>query len=367
MRANVARHLELDRILLGSVLALLTLGVVMVFSASAVYAREQLGNPYALLGRQLLWLVLGLAAMFGVVNLDYRRLHQPVAIFTAIFIVLALLVAVLFLDPSRHTHRWIRWGPLSVQPSELAKVVLILFLAYFLDRRRRAVNDPIGTLLPAAAIVTIFVCLVVVEPDLGTAAALALVAGSIFFVAGVGWRYLAYLGLLALPVVYLLIVRVPYRLERIRAFLNPAADPRGAGFQMLQSLLAVGSGGVTGVGLMDGKQKLFYLPEAHTDFIFAVVGEELGLVGAALVVVLFGILCWRGLRVAMHAPDNFARLLATGITAMVTWQALINLSVVLGLLPTKGIPLPFISYGGTSLLVMLLATGLLLNLSQFVD
>ncbi|MFQ5926752.1 MAG: FtsW/RodA/SpoVE family cell cycle protein, partial [Terriglobia bacterium] len=193
------------------------------------------------------------------------------------------------------------------------------------------------------------------------------IAASIFFIAGVQWRYLAYLVLLALPAGYLFIVRVPYRLERIRAFLDPAADPRGGGFQMLQSLLAVGSGGVTGVGLMDGKQKLFYLPEAHTDFIFAVIGEELGLLGAGLVVILFGVFCWRGLRVALGAPDNFARLLATGVTAMVTWQALINLSVVLGLLPTKGIPLPFISYGGTSLLVMLLASGLLLNVSQFVD
>ncbi|MFQ5816341.1 MAG: putative lipid II flippase FtsW [Terriglobia bacterium] len=363
----MAKHLELDRILLGTVLALLTLGVVMVFSASAVYAREQLGNPYLLLWRQLLWLGLGLGAMFAVVNVDYQRLRQPLAIFTAIFIVIVLLVAVLFLDPAHQTHRWIRWGPLSLQPSELAKLVLILFLAYFLHRRRRAVNDSTGTLLPAAAIVAIFVGLVIVEPDLGTAASLALIAASMFFIAGVEWRYFAYLAVLALPAAYWLIVRVPYRLERIRAFLDPAADPQGGGFQILQSLLAVGSGGVTGVGLMDGKQKLFYLPEAHTDFIFAVIGEELGLVGAGLVVVLFGIFCWRGLRVAMGAPDNFSRLLATGVTAMVTWQALINVSVVLGLLPTKGIPLPFISYGGTSLLVMLLATGLLLNVSQFVD
>lgn len=363
----MARRLEIDHILFGTVLALLTLGVVMVFSASAVFARENLGSPYALLWRQLLWLALGLGALFGVVSLDYRRLRQPVAIFTAIFIVMALLVAVLFLDPSRHTHRWIRWGPLSVQPSELAKLVLILFLAYFLDRRRRVVNDAIGTLLPGAGIVAVFVGLVLVEPDLGTAASLALIAGAMFFVAGLEWRYFGGLVLLALPALYLLVVCVPYRLERVRAFLDPTADPRGAGFQMLQSLLAVGSGGVTGVGLMDGKQKLFYLPEAHTDFIFAVLAEELGLLGAAVLVVLFGLFCWRGLRVALAAPDNFARLLATGVTAMVIGQALINLSVVLGLLPTKGIPLPFISYGGTSLLVMLLGTGLLLNLSQFVD
>jgi len=363
----VAKRLEPDRVLFTTVLTLLTLGVVMLFSASAVYAREQLGSPYALLWRQLLWLGLGVAAMLAVLNLDYRRLRQPVAIFTAIFIVLALLVAVLFLDPARHAHRWLRWGALSLQPSELAKLVMILFLAYFLDRRRRAVNDVPSTLLPAAVLVAIFVGLVLFEPDLGTAVLLVLITGSIFFIAGVHLRYLAYLALLVLPVGYLLIVQVPYRIARIRAFLAPTTDPQGSGFQMLQSLIAVGSGGVTGVGLMDGKQKLFYLPEAHADFIFAVIGEELGLLGAAAVVVLFGIVCWRGLRVVACAPDSFARLLATGVTAMITWQALINLSVVLGLLPTKGIPLPFISYGGTSLLVTLLGTGLLLNVSQYVD
>ncbi len=363
----MAKRLELDRVLLGTLLALLTLGIVMVFSASAIYAREHLGSPTALLWRQLAWLAVGGAALVGVMNLDYRRLRQPVAIFTAIFVVVALLVAVLFLDASRQTHRWIRWGALSLQPSELAKPVLILFLAYFLDRRRRAVNDPYGTLLPALGIVSVFVGLVLIEPDFGTAASLALIAGSMFFIAGLQWRYFAYLALATLPAAYLLIVRVPYRLERIRAFLDPSTDPRGSGFQMLQSLLAVGSGGVTGVGLMDGKQKLFYLPEAHTDFVFAVVGEELGLLGAGLVVVLFGMFCWRGLRIAAQAPDNFARLLAIGVTTMVIGQALINTSVVLGLLPTKGIPLPFISYGGTSLLVMMLGTGLLLNLSQFVD
>jgi len=245
-------------------------------------------------------------------------------------------------------------------------LVMILFFAYFLDRRR-AVNDVPSTLLPAAVLVAIFVGLVLFEPDLGTAVLLVLITGSIFFIAGVHLRYLAYLALLVLPVGYLLIVQVPYRIARIRAFLEPTTDPQGSGFQMLQSLIAVGSGGVTGVGLMDGKQKLFYLPEAHADFIFAVIGEELGLLGAAAVVVLFGIFCWRGLRVVARAPDSFARLLATGVTAMITWQALINLSVVLGLLPTKGIPLPFISYGGTSLLVTLLGTGLLLNVSQYVD
>ncbi|MDA2914010.1 putative lipid II flippase FtsW [Acidobacteriia bacterium AH_259_A11_L15] len=363
----MAKRYQHDRWLLGVTMALLVLGVVMVFSASAVYADEVFGRPLMFLARQVLWLTLGVTGLFLMMRLDYRRLGQPDLVFTAVFVVLVLLVAVLFLDPVRNSHRWIRWGPMSVQPSELAKLVLILFLAYFLERRRHAVNDVPGTLIPAAAISTVFVALVVIEPDLGTAVVLGLIAGAMFFAAGMRIRYLLYLGLAALPVAYFLIVRVPYRLARVRAFLDPGSDPQGSGFQMIQSLLAVGSGGVTGVGLMEGRQKLFYLPEAHTDFIFAVVGEELGLIGAATVVILFGVFLLRGLKIATTAPDGLARLLTVGVTTMVVGQALINLSVVLGLLPTKGIPLPFISYGGSDLLVMLLGVGLLLNVSQYTD
>lgn len=363
----MAKRYRPDRVLFGVTLALLVLGIVMVFSASAVYADELFGHPAMFLLRQSVWVALGLVGLFAVMQLDYRRLCHPTLVFTAVCVVVVLLVAVLFLDTSRSTHRWIRWGPLSVQPSELAKLALILFLAYFLERRRHAVNDVTGTLLPAAGITAVLVGLVVVEPDLGTAAVLGLIAGTMFFAAGMRVRYLLYLLLGAAPTVYLLIVRVPYRLARIRAFLDPYADPQGTGFQTIQSLLAVGSGGITGVGLMAGKQKLFYLPEAHTDFIFAVIGEELGLIGAAAAVILFGLFCWRGLRIGARAPDGLARQLAVGTTVMVVGQALINLSVVLGLLPTKGISLPFISYGGSGLLVMLLGVGVLLNISQYVD
>ena len=363
----MAKRYGHDKILFGVTLALLLVGVVMVFSASAVYATELYHQPAMFLLRQLLWLGLGLGGLFLMMHTHYRRLARPDLIFTALFLVVVLLVGVLFLDPSRSTHRWLRWGPLSLQPSELAKLVLILFLGYFLERRRRAVNDVPGTLLPAALITAVLIGLVLIEPDLGTAAVLGLVAGTMFFAAGMRLRYLAYLALAAAPAAYLLIVRVPYRLARVRAFLDPASDPQGTGFQMIQSLLAVGSGGITGVGLMDGKQKLFYLPEAHTDFIFAVVGEELGLLGAAAVAALFGVFLLRGLRIADGAPDGLGRLLAVGVTTMVVGQALINLSVVLGLLPTKGIPLPFISYGGSDLLVMLLGVGLLLNISQYAD
>jgi cell division protein FtsW len=228
-------------------------------------------------------------------------------------------------------------------------------------------EDFLQTILPAAGPVLILVGLILLQPDLGTSVDIVLVATAILFVAGLSWKWIAVGAAAALPMLYLLITHVSYRQARLMAFLNPDADPLGAGFQLLQSLIAVGSGGFTGVGLMESKQKLFYLPEAHTDFIFAVISEELGFIGAIVVIVLFGIYGWRGLRAAFAAPDGFGRLLALGITAMVLSQTLINFAVVLGMVPTKGIPLPFVSYGGSSLLVMLLATGVLLNISQQAD
>lgn len=373
------RALQTDRWLFLSTLALCMIGVVMVFSASAVTARETYGSAYTFILRQILWLGLGLAGMFWLMNVDYRRLRQPGVIFTGLAVVLVLLVGVFFLDKSHSTHRWIRIGPASLQPSELAKLAVIFYLAWFLEMRRRVsgknriaaaqahVNDLQRTLLPALGPVLLFVGLVVLEPDLGTAAQIFLIALGVLFVAGLHGSYLFYAALVALPLFYLMIVRVPYRNDRLLAFLNPGADPQGSGFQLLQSLIAVGSGGFTGVGLMESKQKLFYLPEAHTDFIYAVLCEELGYLGGVAVLVLFGIYAWRGLRAAWAAPDDFGRLTALGITLMVVSQALINLGVVLGMMPTKGIPLPFVSYGGSSLLVMLLATGVLLNISQHAE
>jgi cell division protein FtsW len=248
---------------------------------------------------------------------------------------------------------------------------LIFFLAWFLEIRRAprgfGVNDPVRTLLPALGTILLMVALILAEPDMGTACMILLIAAAMLFVSGLSMRYIVGAVLAAIPAVYLLIARTPYRLERFKAFLSPSSDPQGHGFQLLQSLIAIGSGGFTGVGLMEGRQKLFFLPEAHTDFIFAVICEELGFIGAVIVLTLFAVYGWRGFVAAMKAPDEFGRLLALGITAMVVGQALINLSVVLGLMPTKGIPLPFISYGGSSLIGMLLATGVLLNISQHAD
>jgi cell division protein FtsW len=366
------RTLQIDRKLLWATLALCLLGAVMVFSASAVVTRELGGSGYSFFVRQLICMVLGVAGMFALMNFDYRKLRQPRVIFIALGAVLLLLVCVLFLDRSHATHRWFRLGPASFQPSEFAKIAVILYLAWFLELRKpgqlRAasfdINDVMHSLLPALAPVLVMAGLILLEPDMGTACMLLLIALVLLFVAGLSLRYLGGSVVAALPVIYLLIVRVPYRYHRLMAFRHPEADSQGYGFQLLQSLIAVGSGGLTGVGLMESKQKLFYLPEPSTDFIYAVLAEELGFIGAIAVVALFAFWGWRAFRAAIQAPDAFGRYLGLGITTMVVGQALINLSVVLGLMPTKGIPLPFISYGGSSLLVMLLATGVLLNISQ---
>jgi cell division protein FtsW len=365
------RRLENDRWLFGVTLVLCLLGAVMIYSASAVTADQQYGRSYIFLLRQAAWLLLGLLGMFALMRTDYRRLREPAVVYPTVFLVLLMLVGAFFLDKSHATHRWIKFGPVNIQPSELAKLAVVLYLAWFLDLKRRGASsmefrkeDFLHTILPVAGPILVCVVLILLEPDLGTSVDIVLVTAAILFVAGLSWKWLVTGVAAGLPILYLLITHVSYRQARLMAFLDPGSDPQGSGFQLLQSLIAVGSGGFTGVGLMESKQKLFYLPEAHTDFIFAVICEELGFVGALIVIALFVVYGWRGLRAAFGAPDGFGRLLALGITAMVLCQALINFAVVLGMVPTKGIPLPFVSYGGSSLLVMLLATGVLLNISQ---
>src|SRR5271165_5423317 len=329
-------------------------------------------SPAAL--RQAIWLVAGLMGMFALMKLDYHRLREPAVVYTALCVVLLMLVGTFFLDKSHATHRWIRYGPVGIQPSELAKLSAILYLAWFLDLRRRSVTslefskeDLVQTILPAVAPILVCVALIVMQPDLGTSVDIVLIMTAILFVAGLSWKWLMVGTAAALPMLFVLITHVSYRQARVMAFLHPESDPQGAGFQLLQSLIAVGSGGFTGVGLMESKQKLFYLPEAHTDFIYAVICEELGFIGGAIVLSLFVIYGWRGIRSAVKTTDDFGRLAALGITVMILSQAMINLGVVLGMMPTKGIPLPFISSGGSSLLVMLLATGVLLNISRQAD
>jgi cell division protein FtsW len=278
-----------------------------------------------------------------------------------------LLLAVFFLDRHANTHRWIRLAGFSLQPSELAKPAIILFLAYFLEKRYKNIADWRHTLLPVVVPTLIFTLLIVAEPDLGTAMAVCAITAAVLFTAGMELKYFGYAALASTLPLYILIFRTAWRARRITAFLNPDADPRGAGFHMIQSLIAVGTGGIFGQGLMEGKAKLFYLPEPQTDFIFAVIAEEWGLIGSLVIVALFALFCYRGLRTAMLTRDYFARFLAVGITAMVGVQAFFNISVVLGLLPTKGIPLPLISYGGSSLFITLASVGVLLNITQQTD
>jgi len=367
----VVRQRETDKWLFGVTLALCLLGAVMIFSASAVTAKEQYGHSYYFVLRQAMWLIGGLVGMFALMKLDYHKLREPAVVYTVICAVLVMLVLALFMSKSHATHRWIRFGPVGIQPSELAKLAAILYLAWFLDLRRRAgtrldfrTDDLMQTILPAVAPVLVCVALILLQPDLGTSVDIVLIMTAMLFVAGLSWKWLGVGAAVAAPALFVLIAFVSYRAVRVMSFLHPESDPQGAGFQLMQSLIAVGSGGFSGVGLMESKQKLFFLPEAQTDFIYAVICEELGFIGAVAVIALFAVYGFRGIRAAFNAPDGFGRMLALGVTAMVIFQSLINFAVVLGMMPTKGIPLPFVSYGGSSLLVMLLATGVLLNVAH---
>lgn len=363
----MAKRVSVDRWLFTVTLLLIFIGLIMVFSASAVMAKERYGSGYFFLLRQLGWASGGLLLMTIAMKLDYRRYKHPAVVFSLLGVTTLMLIAVFFVDRAHHTHRWIHWGPLSFQPSEMAKPAIILFLAFFLESRTKSMDQWRNTVLPAVLPTLVFIGLIVFQPDLGTAIACAAITGCVLFVAGLQMRYLGYAILASLLPLYFLIFHVAYRRARILAFLDPYSDPQGRGFHIIQSLIAVSTGGITGVGLMEGKQKLFYLPEPHTDFIFAVTAEELGLVGSVVIVALFAIFLWRGIRTALRTQDTFGRFLAIGMTSMIVVQAFINISVVLGLMPTKGIPLPFVSYGGSSLFFALACVGVLLNISKHAE
>ena len=360
----MARKLKSDKLLFTATLLLVCTSVVMVYSASAVVAMDKNNDPYLFLFKQGTWALLGLMLVQFVMRIDYRNYRQPVVIWTGLAVVGILLVAVLFGRPIKGATRWLNVGGLGIQPSELAKIVLIIFIAALLERRMERIDEPSHALLPIGLVLGGMVALILPEPDLGTAVSLIVIAAVMVFAAGINYRYVAGLALAAVPAFYLLVWTADYRRKRILAFLDPWADPLGDGFQMIQSMIAVGTGGVFGRGLMGGVQKLHYLPEPHNDFIFSVISEELGLIGATVVLVCFCVIAWRGLRASLRAPDRFGAFLALGLTTMVAFQAFFNVSVVLGLLPTKGIPLPFVSYGGSSLLINLVGLGILLNVSQ---
>jgi cell division protein FtsW len=312
----------------------------------------------------MIWAAMGIALMSIVMRIDYRTYKNDKLIWALLGIVTVLLVVVLFMRPINNARRWVGIGGFGIQPSELAKLVAIMFTALTLERRQHRINELTYSLLPIGMIVGGLVGLIMLEPDFGTSVSLLAVIGAMVFAAGLSYRYLAGSFLLALPAMYVIVMQADYRRRRLMTFMDPWADPLGDGFQIIQSLIAVGTGGVFGKGLMQGVQKLFYLPEPFTDFIFSVISEETGLLGASMVVLCFCVIAWRGLRTAMRAPDGFGAFLALGITMMLVLQAFFNISVVLGLVPTKGIPLPLVSNGGSSMLINLLGIGVLLNISQ---
>ncbi|HWJ56786.1 MAG TPA: putative lipid II flippase FtsW [Vicinamibacterales bacterium] len=361
----MARKLKSDKLLFTATLALVCASLVMVYSASAVIGMEQYHQrPAYFLFKQVTFALAGLAVMPILMKIDYRHYRQPVVIWSSLGLLGLALVAVLFGPRINGARRWLALPGLGVQPSEFAKLVVIVYVAAILERRMDRINDLLYSLLPVGIAIGLIVGLIMLEPDLGTALSIILIVATMVFAAGINYRYIAGLALVALPAATIVLLSADYRRRRMMVFLDPWQDPLGDGFQVIQSLIAVGTGGMFGRGLMNGVQKLFYLPYPHTDFIYSVIGEELGLAGATVVLACFCVVAWRGLRTAMRAPDKFGAFLALGITAMITVQAFFNISVTLGLLPTKGIPLPFVSFGGSSLLVSLIGMGVLLNVSQ---
>jgi cell division protein FtsW len=360
----VARKLKADRVLFGAALVLVCTSIVMVYSASALVALERFQQPYLFVTRQAMWTVLGLAVLWIAMQVDYRTYRSDAFVWALVGLVGLTLIGVLFSAPVNGTRRWFGVGGLGIQPSELAKLSCVFFTALILERRMHRIDELSYSLVPIAVVMVPMVGLILLQPDFGTAMSLVLIVAVMIFAAGLHYRYLVGAALVTLPVIYLVLVSAPYRRRRLLAFWDPWADPLGDGFQIIQSLIAVGTGGITGRGLMAGVQKLFYLPEPHTDFIYAVIGEELGLLGSTATLVCFCLIAWRGLRITARAQDMFGAFIALGITTMLVVQAFVNMSVVIGLLPTKGIPLPLVSAGGSSLVISLLALGVLLNISQ---
>jgi cell division protein FtsW len=363
----MSRKLTYDTYLFGSALLIVVIGLVMIYSASAIITTQKVGssNPYYFITRQGVALVVGSAVMVALMHVDMSRLRQPKMIYAMMGALFLALIVALFQPTINGTHRWIVLvHRFQLQPSELAKPVLVLFLADYLARKEEKINELTTTLLPLACVLAAFAALILVEPDFGTASTILLVAAGMIFAAGIRWSRVAIFASMLIPAGAMLALGAAYRRDRLFTFLNPEADPLGKGFQALQSLIALGTGGFGGLGIGNGRQKLFFLPEPHTDFIFSIIGEELGFVGAFALVALFAFLVWRGFRVTQYSRLRFDFYAALGFTLMIGIQSLINVSVALCLLPTKGLPLPLVSYGGSSLVTSLIAVGLLLNLSQ---
>jgi cell division protein FtsW len=353
----------LDLVLLSAVLALVAIGSVEIYSSSAVYAVQRFGSSTHFLVRQGIYVALGLTAMLVAVEIDYRRYRRWT--YTILFGAVALLGLVLLAGVRINAAtRWFHLGPLSFQPVEVAKLALLLYLASSLARKQEKVRTFTVGFMPHLAVLGVMMMLLLKQPDLGSCIVLGATTLLMLFIAGAKLSYILLAVLAAAPLVYHNVVSTEWRLRRILAYLDPWTYRRDTGYQITESLISIGSGGMTGLGLGDGKGKLFYLPEAHSDFILSSIGEELGFVGLGAVLALFIVVLWRGVRAALGARDAFGAYLAAGLTVMFAIQAAINAGVVLGALPAKGLTLPFVSYGGTSLIVSMFFVGLLLNIAK---
>lgn len=345
---------------------ILGIGIVMVYTSSTAVAQADFGNPYYFLQRQAMWVVLGFASMWGFANISPWVWQKHSRTLLLIAIVLLILVVIPGIGIYRlGARRWLGAGPLTFQPSEAAKFAFIMWLANYLAKNPREVTDFFKGLMPALMVLGLLFALIMLEPDLGTSLTLAGTGALMLFAAGAQLGHLGLLGVVGAAGVFALAKIDAERWSRITTFLNPWADPTDSGYQIIQALLAFGSGGLFGVGLGASRQKYFYLPERHTDMIYAVLGEELGFIGAVLVLLLFFAFAWRGYRIAIQAPDRFTSLLAAGVTSLITLQAAMNIAVVTASIPSTGIPLPFLSYGGTSLLITLSGVGILLGVSRY--
>ncbi|MEE2776594.1 MAG: putative lipid II flippase FtsW [Acidobacteriota bacterium] len=361
----MAKKLVFDKPLFFTITVLLLLGIVMVYSASVFNVdptRQSALSNHPFL-KQIAAAILGLVAMVVAMQLDFRRLQRPAVLYTIVGGVVGLLILALLSPEVNSTNRWIFVGGVSIQPSELAKIAVVLFVAYHIARKDEEVNEP-SMLVPVALGTSFFVVLILLQPDFGTAGIILATAGIMLFLAGLSWRFIALSVVVALPALWFLVISVPYRRARLFSFLEPELDPLGGGYQVVQSMIAVGSGGPWGLGLGQSVQKLHFLPFAESDFIYGVLAEELGLIGAVGVVLLFAVFFWRGMRAGHKVREPFAKYMAWGLCTSIVLQAFINISVAVSLLPTTGTPLPLISYGGSSLVSTLLACGLVLNVSQ---
>jgi cell division protein FtsW len=359
----MARNIRIS--LFTTAVILLSIGIVMIYSVSSIYAWERYKDGLFFLKRHLVFIAIGIVLTFLVMLLDYRRLRK----YSKPFLLVSFFLLVLVLVPGigrevSGARRWFRFKFISFQPSELANMAVIIYVADFITRKGQLIKSFLRGFLPPVCVLGFAALLIIMQPDLGTTLALGLVVFIMLFVAGTKIPYLISIFLVSLPALYFLIFSVPYRRARILSFLNPWLDPKGSGFQIIQSQVALGSGGLFGLGLGHSKQKLFYLPAAHTDFIFSIIGEELGLLGTLGVIILFMIFIQQGLKIAKNAADKFGYFLSLGLVLMISLRAVINIGVSCGVLPTKGLPLPFISYGGSSLIFDMVSVGILINIAR---